>query len=320
MRYLSARDLADLVAPSALVLALEQGLRDFARHRLHIPARQHLDFGGNALLTMPAVGVTRFGVKVVSVVPANASRGLPVVKGLMMLSDAATGEPLAVIDASMLTAQRTGAVTALAIKYTTRPEVERLGIIGTGVQGTWQAIFACAVRGIRRLAYFARSDESARRFEAALSGAIPSVHLVRCADVCDLLVQSEVVIAATTSSEPVLPARQELLENRHFLSVGSFRPTMQELPAEVYQLAGVVVVDSETAATEAGDLVRPLATGALQTEDIIHLASVVTGDRPFVCDRTTAFKSVGMALYDLYAAQTFFDEARRLGRGTKLEP
>src|SRR5215213_7511750 len=150
MRYLSANDLTDLLSPPVLLAAIEQGLRDFAAGKTLVPQRQHLDLGGVTLLTMPAMGAGAFGVKVVSIVPTNAARDLPVINGLMTLSDGASGVPLAILDAAALTAQRTGAVGALGLKYTTPPDVERLGLIGVGVQGTWQVIFACAVRRIRQ--------------------------------------------------------------------------------------------------------------------------------------------------------------------------
>ena len=130
------------------------------------------------------------------------------------------------------------------------PDVDRIGIVGVGVQATWQAVFACAIRPVRTIYFYSRSDEGAKRFSAAVSRHVPGVSLIPCRDVEDLLAQSPVVIAATTANAPVLPARQELLENRHFVGVGSFKPAMQELPAIVYQLAREVVVDSDAAKAE----------------------------------------------------------------------
>jgi ornithine cyclodeaminase/alanine dehydrogenase-like protein (mu-crystallin family) len=319
MRFLFPSELLDLIPPSTLILAIEQSLRDFAERRVRVPERQHVDFGGNTLLTMPVIGPRAFGVKVVSVVPSNATRGLPVINGLMTLCDGVTGLPLAVLDAATLTAQRTGAVGALGVKYTTPPDVDRIGIIGTGVQGTWQAIFACAVRRVRTIYFVARTDQKAQRFVDALSLHAPAVRLSRCVDVRELLSQAQVVITATTSSTPVLPDEPSYLENKHFISIGSFKPSMQELPHAVYSLAQTVVVDSDATKHEVGDLIEPLSLGLVREENVIHLADLVIGKRSIDTARTTAFKSVGMALYDLYAAQAFVDEAQRLGRATPLE-
>ncbi|MEP7246360.1 MAG: ornithine cyclodeaminase family protein [Gammaproteobacteria bacterium] len=319
MRYLSGKDLSNLIPPATLVTAIETGLRDFAGRKALVPQRAHLDFGDNTLLTMPVFGEGSFGTKIVSVVPSNAARGVPVVNGLMILNDGATGVPLAVLDAASLTAQRTGAVGGVALKCTTPPDTDRVGIIGTGVQGTWQAIFACAVRKVHTLYFIARSDEKALRFVNGVSPHVSSVRFSRCADVQELLTKSQVVIAATTSSEPVLPANQALLANKHFISVGSFKPSMIEFPGLVYQLAQTVVVDSDAAQLEVGDLTEPLSRGLLQEANIVHLADLVSGKRTVDTTRTTAVKSVGMALYDLYAARAFLDAAERLGRGTPLD-
>jgi len=145
------------------------------------------------------------------------------------------------------------------------------------------------------------------------------VKLVRCKGAAELLDACPVVIAATTSADPVLPNEPSLLEGKHYLSIGSFRPAMQELPDKVYELAGCVVVDSDAARHEAGDLINPLAAGVLHEANVYHLAQLITGTRSVDVRRTTVFKSVGMALYDLYAASALVAEAQRVGRGTVLE-
>jgi ornithine cyclodeaminase len=317
--YLSGRDLHDLVAPPALVAAIEQALRDFAQGKVTVPTRQHLECRDKTVLSMPVIGATAFGVKLVSVVPGNAGRGLPVTNGLMVLSDGQSGVPLAVLDAAALTALRTGAVGAAGLKCIAPADVDRVGIVGTGVQGTWQAIFACAVRPIRTVSFVARSQESARRFVAAVSARVPSVSLVRRESAAELLRECPVIIAATTATQPVLPDDRALLEGKHFISIGSFRPAMQELPTAVYELAQRAVVDSDAARHEAGDLINPLAAGVLRTESVCHLADVITGARSVDVSRTTVLKTVGMALYDLYAASALVAEAQRLGRGVALD-
>jgi ornithine cyclodeaminase/alanine dehydrogenase-like protein (mu-crystallin family) len=319
MRYLAASDLANLLAPDEIIFALEQSLRDFALGQVNIPDRQKIQFPGGTLLSMPVTGPRSLGAKIVSVVPGNSERGLPLINGLMMLADVASGQPQAIFDAAMLTAQRTGAIGAISLKHTTPEDVSTLGIIGTGVQGAWQAIFACAVRRVTNIYFLARSNEKARSFENAVTSRVPRVRCHRCADTDQLLAASEVIIAATTSSEPVLPEEPTRLERKHYLSVGSFRPAMQELPTAVYRLAETVVVDSDAARHEVGDLQAPLRAGAIRVENLVHLADLVTGRRVIDLRKTTAVKSVGLALYDLYAAEAFYARARSAGRGVFLQ-
>lgn len=319
MLFLSRQDLIELTSTPALIAAVEQGLRDFAAGQVVVPVRQHLDLGESTLLTMPVASRSGFGAKIVSVVPANANRALPVINGIMTLSDAQTGMPVAVLDAAVLTARRTGAVGAVALKCITPEDVESLGVVGSGVQGVWQTIFACQVRRFRKVHFLARSDEKARQYVEQVSSSVPSVSLHRCRDAQELLARAQVVITATTAHSPVLPDDPALLSGKHYLSVGSFKPSMQELPDAVYRLARQVVVDSHAARTEVGDVIAPLAKGCLTPDDVIHLADVVAGKRTVHGAATTVCKSVGMALYDLYVAQAFLAEARRRKRGAVFE-
>lgn len=319
MRYLSANDLANLVPAPTLVTGIERGLRDLVEKKVIVSPRDHVDFDGNTLLTMPVVGAETFGVKAVSVHPSNANRGMPVINGLMALFDRDTGQPRSVMNAAALTAQRTGAVGAIGLKYTTPPDIERLGIVGVGVQGTWQAIFACAVRPIREIRFVCRSEQRARAFVEAVSKHAPDVRLIRCNDAVTVVSESQAIVAATTSQTPVLPNDRALIEGRHLLSVGSFKPTMQELPDVAFELAGSVVVDSDAARHEAGDLIRPIAAGSLRAENVIHIAELVAGQKKFDVSKTTVFKSVGQALYDLYSAQIFYTAAETANRGQHLD-
>lgn len=320
MRYLSEQDLRDLVPPRELIATIERGLIDMLDQKVILRPRDHITFGDNTLLTMPVVGTETFGAKLVSMHPSNVGGHLPVINGLMILCDRHTGQPLAVMNAAALTAQRTGAVGAIGLKYTTPPHLERIGIVGTGVQGTWQAVFACAVRPIRTIYFADRSEEKANLFAKTLARQCPHVSLVRCPDVPSLVMQSQAIITATTSNVPVLPNDPTLLESRHFISVGSFKPTMQELPDAVFELARTIVVDSDVASHEVGDLINPLAAGRLRKQDLIHLAELVVGRGTFAIGITTVFKSVGMALYDLYAAEALNAAAEAQGRGVALTP
>jgi ornithine cyclodeaminase/alanine dehydrogenase-like protein (mu-crystallin family) len=321
MRLLALTDgqITSLALPSTLIAAAETAVRTAESSGAGVPHRAHMHWQDNTLLSMPAVAEPLLGIKVVSVIPSNAMRGLPVVQGFMVLQDALTGVPLALMNAAALTAQRTGAVGALGIKYTTPPDVSSVGIVGCGVQGAWQAVFACAVRPIKEVFCFARSEARRAGFTATVHRHAPSARITFCADADTLLSCTEVIIAATTSVEPVLPNESSRLQGKHFVSIGSFKPTMQELPDEVYRLAGELIIDSQAARHEAGDVVNVVARKILGTEKIFTLGAVITGERTVDVSRTTAFKSVGMALFDLYVANALYQEARRQHIGQEIE-
>jgi ornithine cyclodeaminase/alanine dehydrogenase-like protein (mu-crystallin family) len=244
VRVLSTEALSGLLSPAQIIVAVEEAARAYAAGIHNVPARQHIEWTAGNLLLMPSVGAQSIGIKLVSVVPSNTSRGLPVTNGLMVLNHRDTGIPVALLNAGSLTMQRTGAVGALGVKYMTPLNLDSLGIIGTGIQGTAQAIFACAVRPIKDIYYVAHSEAGAVRFVKTLATQLPAVRLIRCADASALLQATSLVITATTSHKPVLPDEAELLRDKHFVSVGSFKPTMQELPLSLYRLAGQLAIDS----------------------------------------------------------------------------
>jgi ornithine cyclodeaminase len=127
------------------------------------------------------------------------------------------------------------------------------------------------------------------------------------------------IIAATTADSPVLPDEADLLEGKHFISVGSYKPNQQELPTSVCRLAGHLVIDSRSAMHETGDVLRPLESGVLRPADVFHIAELVTGQRTVDANATTAFKSAGSALYDLYVAAAFYEHAVASGVGARVD-
>lgn len=318
MLVLSNDHVIGLSSPLELIAAVEAAARAWDAGSAIVPKRLHIEWGANTLLTMPAVVEGSFGTKLVSVIPGNAARRLPVTNGLMVLNDGETGLPVALMNAAALTAQRTGAVGALGVKYMTPTTISSLGIVGCGVQGTWQAVFACAVRPIREVFCVYRSPASFERFTSTVLHHVQNVKVIPCKDVRELLTRTSVVIAATTSAEPVLPDDPSLLEGKHFISIGSYRPNMQELPDSVYRLAGQLAIDSEFARHEAGDVIRPVEKGVLKETDIFSIGELVTGQRAVDTNRTTAYKSAGMALFDLFVAQALYRAAKHQSMGREI--
>jgi len=318
MLVLNENDLIGLLPPSALIDAVEAALRANSAGSIVAPKRLHLHWDDHTLLVMPAGTRTAAAVKVVSVVPSNADRNLPVTTGAMLLNDGTTGTPLALLNAAALTAQRTGAVGAVGMKYLTPPDTRSAGIVGCGVQAVWQAIFACAVRPITELFVYSRSMSAFERFSTMVNRHVPDVRIAACRNVRELLERVSLIVAATTSTAPVLPDKPELLERKHFVSVGSFRPAMQELPDSVYRLAGQLAVDSEHAIHEVGDVINPLQAGLLRKEDVFSIGECVMGTRVVDVSRTTAYKTVGAAMYDLFTAEAFYRAAKSRGVGVEV--
>lgn len=319
MIALSATDVLSLLTPGETVGLVEAAaLAAAGSSDWVVPQRQHVKWAQGTLLTMPAIGAGAMAVKLVSVVPGNAARRVPVTNGLLILGDAGTGLPLAIMDAAALTAMRTGAVGALGLKYITPAGVDSVGIVGAGVQGAWQAITACAVRPIRTVFALRRSAAAFERFRARLASHAPGVTVVACESAAEVLSRTAVIVTATTSAEPVLPDDPALLAGRHFIAIGSYERHMCELPDAVFGLAGHLVLDSEFARHEVGEAVRAVEHGALGDADLFTIGELASGRRSVDVARTTAYKSAGMALYDLYVAKALYEAARRRGVGQEF--
>jgi ornithine cyclodeaminase len=318
MLLLGHDELIGLLPPLQIIDAVEAALRARAANEVIMPPRQHMNNGNNAYITMPALAAGSVGVKVIAVIPGNAARHLPTITGVMVLTDANTGATRAIMDAGSLTALRTGAVGALGMKHLTPESTASAGIVGCGIQGTWQAIFACAVRPLRELFCLSRSTGTYDKFVAVFRKHCPEVKVTRCHNARELLKYTDVIIAATSSSEPVLPNDREMLANKHFISVGSFKATMQEFPDAVYALAGVLAVDSENALHEAGDILNAIRRGLLKETDVFSIAEHIAGRRRINISQTTAYKCVGAAIFDLYVAEALFLSASLHGVGREM--
>jgi len=318
MIILSDADVGNLLSLGEIMDAVEASLIAYEKGEAKVPPRMHFNIANDTMLCMPSFGRQFFGTKLVSVVPANRDKGLAVINGSMLLNDSETGLPLALLNASKLTALRTGALGAIGVKYLSPISDATFGLIGCGVQGLHQAIFICAAQKISKVYYLHRSKESATALISFLKKRSPDQEIEACFSVEDLLNKTNIIIAATTSSTPVLPDDAKLLKGKHFISIGSYKPSMQELPDAVYQLAGQLAIDSEFARHETGDIINPIKKGILKEENVFTIGKIITGERKVNVKETTVFKSAGMALFDLFVAQAMYERALKENKGTKV--
>ncbi|WP_160715056.1 ornithine cyclodeaminase family protein [Chitinophaga solisilvae] len=318
MLILNNNDVANLLSLEEVIATVEAALIANEQNSCLVPKRMHIDWGENTFLSMPSFSHDYFGTKLVSVVPGNREQQLAVTNGAMLLNDAHTGFPLAMMNAAKLTALRTGALGAIGIRYMTPPDVDTIGLIGAGVQGIQQAVFACAVRPVTKIYCLQRSQTGMDAFVTALREQFPAVTVIPCKDADTILQHTNVIIAASRSATPVLPDDPRLLENKHFISIGSYKPDMQELPDQVFRLSGKLAIDSVFAKKETGDIINPLMKGILQEEDVFTIGKLLTGEVKIDVNVTTAYKSAGMALFDLFMARALYEKASAANIGTAV--
>jgi alanine dehydrogenase len=271
-------------------------------------------------LFMPARVGGELGGKVVSVFPHNPARGLALVQGVVLLIDADTGRPAALLDAASLTAVRTGAGSGLATDLLAAPGARTAAVIGTGAQAATQLIAVCAVRPIERVRVFSRDPGHVAAFIARMQPAVGTA-LLPVTSPAEAVRGADVVCTATTSATPVFDGR-DLGPGAHVNGVGSYTVDMQEVDTATVRRAGRVFVDARTAAlAEAGDVVIPLREGIITEADLIELGAVAVGRQPGrrAAEEITFFKSVGIAVQDVAAAGEAVRRAREFGLGREID-
>jgi alanine dehydrogenase len=271
-------------------------------------------------LFMPARVAGDLGGKVVSVFPHNPARGLALVQGVVLLIDAETGRPAALLDAASLTAVRTGAASGLATDLLAVPGARTAAVIGTGAQAATQLLAVCAVRPVERVRVFSRDPGRVAAFIARMQPEVGAA-LLPAASPAGALRGADIICTATTSATPVF-AGQDLGPGAHVNGIGSYTVDMQEVDTATVRRAGRVFVDSRAAAlAEAGDVVVPLREGVITESDLIELGAVAVGRQPGrrLAEEITFFKSVGIAVQDLAAAAEAVRRARETGSGREID-
>ena len=295
---LSAADVEELLDPQGCVDAMEAALVALARGEVHLPLRPMVRPPGEdtLLAMMPAHrGGDRplYGLKTIALAPDNPARGLDPHQGTVSLFDGATGQTVAIMNATPITAIRTAACSALATRTLARDDGRVLAIIGTGHQGQAHERVLPAVLPFDRV---------------LLAGRETAEEAVREADV---------VVTATSSEEPVL-RREWLKEGAHINAVGACFPHTRELDSATVAASTFFVDRRESAENESGDYLIPLAEGAIGDRHIAaELGDVLTGANPgrTSAEEITVFESLGLAVEDLFAAEYLVLRARESGRG-----
>ena len=311
MRVISAAEVeAALDYPS-----LVERLRQAFRRDIEVPLRHHHDVevtGGSAatLLLMPAWQVDRhIGVKMVTVFPDNGERSLPAIMGIYILLDGRTGSPLALIDGPKLTVKRTAGASALASSYLSRPDAERLLMVGTGALAPELIVAHAAVRPICNVLIWGRNPQKAEKLAKRLNRRDFRVDWTD--DLEEAARGAHVISCATLSKDPLIHG-DWLQPGTHVDLVGAFRPDMRESDDEALRRARVFVDTRAGASKEGGDIVQAVESGALAPDDIAgDLPELTRGERSGrrYYDQITLFKSVGTAIEDLAAAQLVYERA-----------
>lgn len=324
MRLLSEREIRAVASYGDLIPAVERSFAALARGDAQLPAVMHFDFpdvqGETHVKGAHLRGSPCFVVKVAQGFYRNADKGLPVGSGLVLAFSATTGEPQAVLlDNGYLTDLRTGAAGAVAAKYLSRPQLNKVAVIGAGVQARCQLRALAFVRQLPRTDVWSRTPERAHALVQEL--AEPMQGLLRAVpDIEAAVADADLVVTVTPTRVPVLRA-EWLSPGVHINAIGSDTPHKHELDNEVLRRADVVVADRLDQCRDSGEIHHALAAGMLQLDDIAgELGDIVLGriagrtsdDQITVCDMT------GVGVQDAAAAEIVLDALDGRNAGTEV--
>ncbi len=304
-----------------LIVEMEAALRAYSAGGVTQPLRTVLSVGDLAFFgVMPAYRgePAALGTKLVTVTPGNAERGLPTHLATILLHDPQTGELRAVLDGRLITEARTAAVSAASTRSLARAEASVLAILGSGVQARSHLEAIAIVRHLTEVRVWSPTPEHRAHFVRSVRD---SNFAVRDAGSAREAVDgADIIVTATASPTPVLEGSW-VSAGAHICAVGSARPNMRELDTPLIARARVYVDSRQAALAEAGDLVIPIEEGRWTADRIVgELGELLAGRVPgrLSPGEITIFKSLGMAIEDVAAADLVYRRAAEVGLGRGL--
>ena len=320
---LSEKDVRDVLTMDDLIAAMDKALAAFSAGRVAQPLRTVLEVGEQKAFfgVMPAFlpGVPALGTKLVTVFGRNPEIGLPTHLATIVLLDPESGGLLALMDGRYITEARTAAVSAVSVRLLAREDAATLAILGSGVQARSHLEAVARVRALRRITVWSPRESSRAGFVREMQPHF-DVPIVASESARDAVDGADLVVLATAARDPVV-ASEWIAPGTHVCAVGACRPDQREMDTALVTRARLFVDSRAGAFAEAGDVVLPIAEGAIAREHVLgELGEVAAGN---VAGRTspadvTVFKSLGMAVEDVAAAHLAYERAAARGLGRRF--
>jgi thiomorpholine-carboxylate dehydrogenase len=298
MLFLNEEQVRSVLGYDELIPVVRRALMDLSAGRVVQPVRTVMRVAahGGWFAAMPAAYGGVMGAKLVTFYPGNAALEKHTHMAMIQLFRADTGEPLAVMDGRVITEMRTAAVSAVAVDHLASRDAKVLGILGSGVQARSHVKALARVRQFEEIRVWSRTEENARRFAEEVGARVMTAQ--------EVVSGADVLLTLTSSAEPVLQGRW-LKRDAVVCAVGAVTPERRELDDEA--MRGAVVVESrEAAGREPGDILLAKATVTAELGELLNGAVLDRRGLPVV------FKSVGVAVEDIAAAQLTYDRAVRM--------
>ena len=315
MLVLNGADIRRLVTIADLIEPIAAAMAGVSRREAQLPLRQAIPLGGQDKFgVMPGAlgGDGGYGAKLLSLFPRNPDRGLSSHAGVMMVFDRESGLPKACLDASVLTALRTAAASAVATRLLARPDARRLAIIGAGEEAEGHIAAMRAVRPIEQVTVWSRNRDKTAAFADKHGVAAAPTMAAALAD-------ADIVCTTTSATAPFLSAAM-VPEGAHLNAIGGSMPYLRELQPDCVPALAFFTDYRPSLEAQAGEVIDARAQGLVSADwQATEIGEVIAGQRP---GRTgdaqrTLYRSLGVAAQDLAAAD--FIAARALDRTCGVE-
>jgi alanine dehydrogenase len=294
--------------------AVRDAFKALAKGEAQMPAKSYLSFERyqGDLRTMPAYVPTfpYATVKMVNAHPNNPKRhGLPTVMAMIAAINPTNGKPVAVLDGTEITAQRTAAAGAIATDRLAPETVNTLGFLGTGEQARYQFQAHQLIRQFKRILLYDRDPDSSNAFKQWLIDQDPSLTVTTCATPESLVADSDVIISLTPSEKPLINFERGLLkESVHINAMGADAPAKQEWPDDVLDEC-TLIIDHWEQASHSGEISKRIENKKLTREDIGLTLGETLIKKQKISEKKTLFDSTGLAVQDTAGANAFLQQS-----------
>jgi alanine dehydrogenase len=312
---LNGDDIRQLVTIADLIEPIAAAMVGVSRREAQLPLRQAVPLGGEDKFgIMPgALGCDgNYGAKLLSLFPRNPDRGLSSHSGIMLVFDRKTGLPRACLDASVLTALRTAAASAVATRSLARPDAKRLAIIGAGEEAESHLIAMRSVRPLDKIAVWSRNRDRTEEFARKFG-------IIAAPTMAAALLDADIICTTTSATEPFLSAAM-VPAGAHLNAVGGSMPYLRELLPDCVPALSLFTDYRPSLEAQAGEVIDARALGLVSADwQATEIGEVIAGTRPGRASdaQRTVYRSLGVAFQDLAAAD--FIVARAIERKCGVE-
>ena len=302
-----------------VVNCVEDAFYDYGKGSVQMPPKTYLyfeEYNGD-LRVMPSFSpkLKLAGTKIVNVHPENPKKGLLTVMAAIILNDAKTGIPIAMLDGTYITGVRTGAAGAVAAKYLARKDARTLGVVGAGQQAIYQIAAILKVRNIKEIFVSDINERAIKKLKKILTKEKIKIQEASLKEA----VQKDIVVTTTPLRKPIVK-EEWILPGTHINAIGADAEGKEELDPELLKQAKVVI-DDWTQASHSGEINVALKKGVINKNDIYGSLGEIVAKKKLGrknAQEITIFDSTGLAIQDLYTASLVYKKAKNKKIGKEI--